>query len=80
MAQLNPLQLLLLLTAPEIRELTEYARPAQQRRRLDEMGIPYIVGRTGSPLVFRAALENWMLPGSTRSKRSEPDFSALSEI
>lgn len=69
----------LLLMASELRELTEYARPAQQMRRLDEMGIPYIIGRTGSPRVFRVALENLMIPGKAKMRRIEPDFSALLE-
>ncbi len=79
MQEIGSAQPSLLLTTPELRELTEYVRPALQRTRLDEMGIPYVIGRTGSPRVFRVALENWMLPGRAGAKQSEPNFSALNE-
>lgn len=79
MQEVSLAQLSLLLTTPEIRELTEYARPSQQRARLDEMGIAYVIGRTGSPRVFRVVLENWILPGSAKKRHSEPNFSALGE-
>ena len=69
----------LMLTKSELVELTEYARPKQQKSRLDELGIPYIIGRTGSPRVFRVALENLMIPGKAKMRRIEPDFSALLE-
>ena len=68
----------LMLTKCEVVDLTEYDRPKQQKRRLDELGIPYITGRTGSPRVFRAALENWMSPGRPKKRHCEPNFSALS--
>ena len=80
MQETSSVQLSLLLTTPEIRELTEYARPALQKMRLDEMGVPYVIGRTGSPRVFRAALERWMLPGCAKTRHSEPKYSALNEV
>lgn len=68
----------LMLTKCEVVDLTEYARSKEQKRRLDELGIPYITGRTGSPRVFRDALENWMSPGRPKKRHCEPNFSALS--
>lgn len=79
MQEVSSAQPSLLLDTLELRELTEYAYATQQRRRLGEMGIPYVIGRTGSPRVFRVALENWLLPGSGKKRQSEPNYSALNE-
>jgi len=46
-----------LLSDAELRELTDYKRPADQRRWLDVHGIPYWVGASGRPKVLWSSLE-----------------------
>ena len=69
----------LMLTEIEKIELTEYVRPSAQRKRLDELGIPYITGKTGSPLVMRSILKRWFAPRNYNSSHQEPDFSHFME-
>lgn len=46
----------LVLTQEELFELTDYQRPADQRRWLSERGIPYWTGASGMPKVLRENL------------------------
>ena len=70
----------LLLSRTELKELTEYARPAEQRRELERMGIPFEVGRTGKPKVLRSVVEAYLGAGDIRAqKRSAVDTEALRE-
>jgi len=58
-----------LLSPEEIKELTDYTRPAEQRRELERMGIAFEPGRTGRPKVLRSAVED-RLGGSRSARRS----------
>ena len=66
----------LMLTKDELVELTEYAQRSKQRQRLTELGVPFIPGRKGCPLVMRTTLEQLMLPARWK-KAVLPDFGAL---
>ena len=68
----------LMLSKDELSEITEYAQPAKQRQRLEELGIRYIVGRKGNPRVIRAELERWLAPARGRRTR-QPNFDALKD-
>ena len=46
----------LFLSADEIKEMTEYARKAEQCRQLEHMGIPFEITRSGRPLVLREVI------------------------
>lgn len=47
-----------LLSQQEVAELTDYTRPADQRRWLDERGIPYWTGASGRPKVLWSDIEH----------------------
>lgn len=61
-----------LLSHDDLVELTEYRRPADQRRWLDARGIPYYTGASGRPKVLWADLAHHQA-----SRATEPDWSAL---
>lgn len=46
------------LTHEQLVELTEYQRPAHQRRWLDQRGIPYWTGARGRPKVLWSDIEH----------------------
>jgi len=58
------------LSPAELRELTDYQRPADQRRWLDQHGIPYWIGASGRPKVLRSALQ----PTGPSAPTSGPDW------
>lgn len=47
----------MLLSKEEVETLTEYKKPALQRRQLQKMGIPFEPSRMGNPKVLREAVE-----------------------
>lgn len=61
------------LTPDELRELTDYRRPADQRRWLDRHGIHYWVGASGRPKVLRSSLQQLATTNSPRG----PDWTAV---
>lgn len=61
-----------LLSQEELVELTDYSRPADQRRWLDGRGIPYWIGASGRPKVLWSDLEH-----SARQTSSEPRWDRL---
>ena len=69
----------LMLTRDELVELTQYAQRAKQRKRLIELGIPFIAGRKGDPLVVRQVFEQ-LQSAAKRKKVVPPDFGALTRI
>lgn len=72
-----------ILTDLELRNLTEFVHRAKQRARLVELGIPFVPGRFGRPIVLRAVVEQ-RLGGNAVGERHrtviEPDFDALAEL
>lgn len=65
----------------ELRQLTEFSRRREQRRRLQEMGIPFKVGRNGRPLVLREIVQREF--GTQRPNTlpsGGPDIGALREL
>lgn len=67
----------LMLSRKQLVELTEFVQPVKQRARLHELGVPFISGKKGRPLVMRTVLEQWMSPGS-RPRSRQPNFGAIS--
>ena len=62
------------LTAQQVEYLTEYVRPADQRRWLRQNGIPFLVGAKGRPKVLASDLTS----EKTNQRVSvEPDWHAL---
>ena len=61
-----------ILTADELRDLTGYRRPFEQRRELSRMGIKFLTRADGKPVVASSALEqaHSVPPGA-------PNFDAL---
>lgn len=59
-----------LLTASELSNLTDYQRPADQRKWLDRNGVPYYVGATGRPKVLWSDLERHQAPPTAQPKWS----------
>jgi len=47
----------MLLNDNELKEITEYTYRAKQRKQLSKMGIPFMIGPTGKPLVSRNTIE-----------------------
>lgn len=68
----------LLLTADELRDLTDYVRPSDQCRWLRSRGYLYEVGASGRPKVLRAEAERHLL-GAVKSKTKTPRFDLLGE-
>ena len=69
------------LTKSEKQELTGYTHHERQCRRLEELGIPFLSGRDGEPLVLRDAIEQRMGLRSTHSRpASKPDLTALQSL
>lgn len=64
-----------ILSAADLRDLTGYVRAAEQRRVLDEHGIPYksIGSRT---IVLSAHISAWV-EGRPLRRSVEPDFSMV---
>lgn len=59
----------LVLSQEELVELTDYRRPADQRRWLSERGIPYWTGASGRPKVLR---ENLTVAEGGNSRGRQP--------
>lgn len=61
------------LSQEDMEYLTELVRPADQRRWLDERGIPYWVSSKGRPKVLWSALE----PRQAERSAAAPDWQHL---
>ena len=73
----------LVLNDLELRDLTEFVHRAKQRIRLAQLGIPFMVGRFGRPIVLRAVVEQRLggnAVGEGHRTVVEPDFDALAEL
>ena len=70
------------LAPDEVAFITEYTRPSRQRSQLARMGIPFIVSRTGKPLVSVRALEKTLgIDTAFRGDRcADLDVTALQEV
>jgi hypothetical protein len=69
----------LLLSQEEVEALTEYTKPALQRKQLQKMGIPFEPSRTGKPKVLREAVVN-RLGGISKKRGSSVNIEALSRM
>lgn len=69
-----------ILTALELRELTEFVHRAKQRERLVELGIPFVPGRFGRPIVLRAVVERRLGSQRYNETSSIPDSDALRDL
>lgn len=69
----------MLLSQEEIQALTEYTKPALQRRQLQKMGIPFEPGRTGRPKVLREAVVG-RLGGAGQKRNAAVNSEALSKM
>lgn len=69
----------LLLTQEEVESLTEYTKPALQRKQLQKMGIPFEPSRTGKPKVLREAVVS-RLGGASKKRGSSVNIEALSRM
>lgn len=67
----------IVLSQEELVELTDYRRPADQRRWLSERGIPYDVGAKGCPKVLRSVYEKIKMGEIRGSTGSAPNWSAV---
>lgn len=61
------------LTREELRDLTDYKRPAEQIRWLTERGYRFEIGASGRPKVLRATLET-RLVNTRKTKPKNPRF------
>lgn len=69
----------MLLSQEEIQALTEYTKPALQRKQLQKMGIPFEPGRTGKPKVLREAVIG-RLGGTLKKRKASVNVDALSRM
>lgn len=69
----------LLLSQEEVEDLTEYTKPALQRKQLQKMGIPFEPSRTGKPKVLREAVVS-RLGGVLRKRGAAVNTDALSKM
>lgn len=67
----------MLLSQQEIEALTEYTKPALQKKQLQKMGIPFKAGRTGKPKVLRSVLIGKLSGNSVSNSVDEPNFGAI---
>ena len=61
------------LTPEELKQLTGYARPSNQARRLKKLGLRHWINARGRVVVPRSAVEG----KPSERKTFEPDFSGL---
>lgn len=62
----------------QLKALTGYARRAQQRKQLADLGIPFKLRRDGTPIVLTEVVEQQLGLNTTgRPKCREPDVRAL---
>lgn len=68
----------MLLTDEEVEQLTQYKRPADQRRWLREHGFRFVIGARGRPRVARAEAERHLVGSDDRRRQTaEPAWDAL---
>ena len=65
------------LSDDEVRQLTEYERPADQRRWLQSHGYIFAVGARGRPKVARKEALRHLYGGDVEPTGSEPDWRHL---
>ena len=67
----------MLLSEDEIRELTGYKRPADQRRWLSNNGYRYAIGAAGKPKVAHQEALRHLVGGDSRQAANGPDYSQI---
>lgn len=70
---------MIFLTESEVEDLTGYKNPSAQRRWFEKRGYRFAVRADGRPRVMVAEVERHML-GTTRTKRTEPNYNALCSV
>lgn len=66
-----------ILTVPELKELTGCKQRARMIRQLQQMGVTYHIAADGWPRVHEAAVAGHSVVSLSARRRSEPDFDAL---